>query len=327
MRKGTHPLKNSNMTLPSHGIHRVIIPVFLPKLEGYFEYGLEILKLCVNTLLLTTAQKTNITIIANDCCDEVIDYLNFESDSKRIDQLILNRDNHGKLDSILSVAHGCFEEYVTFADCDAFFYPGWESAVSEIFVNFPEAGWVSSQPAPDTIWLNSYTTMFNAFTKSCLKKMPIVENMDLRRFGESIGRPDMYERRLIDSYIIVKRGDARAVIGGNHFVFTIRRSVLDQIPIEATNKFIAEEEYFGIKFDRTNYWRLSTPDLKVQHMGNIPEEWMYQELSTIKNTQKTTEHVWQYPKRSVGRPFFPYSFRRNFGRIFRKLNLKKFLRT
>jgi len=325
MRKGTHPLKSGNNLLHEHGIHRVIVPVYLPNSDGYYKFGFEILSLCIKTLLLTVDSKTNITIVLNETTHKVKRYLYELLETKKIDQLIINRFNHGKLDSILSVARGCFEDFITFVDCDAFFYPGWESSIADVFNNFHEAGWVSSQPAPDTTWLNSCSTIFLAFSKGCLRKFPVMTDKNLDRFGESLGRPEMYKKRINEFYLAVERNNAKAIVGGNHFAFTIRRAVLEQIPIIPANKFIAEEMYFGQYFDRTDFWRLSTPELLIQHMGNVSEEWMYKDLEEIIEGFSEEKPNWPTKESKVRQSIFPFIFRKYFCKVFRKYNFIKYL--
>ena len=45
MRKGTNPAKLKDNKVENHCFHQIIVPVYLPKLEGYYAEGLDILKL------------------------------------------------------------------------------------------------------------------------------------------------------------------------------------------------------------------------------------------------------------------------------------------
>jgi len=307
MRIGQNPAKEIQKLADYHQ-HRIIIPVYIPELSGYFEHSLEILDLCLQSLHFTTTEKDSITLISNGCTSQVTDALFAYQARGWIDQVIINHHNHGKIDTILSAARGSYEDIITFADCDAFFYPGWFKAVCQVFNAFPEAGWVSSMPAPDTTRLNTASTIFMAFFKGVLKKKPVEAENDLNRFGESIGRPEMYRSRLNEHYLAVERNDNLAIVGGGHFSFSIRRQVLQDIPATASAKFMAEEEFLGQPFDRAGYWRLSTPRLYVQHMGNTPEKWMFEDIEQIKTSSLEPIDLPATPGlKPIG--FFPYSLR------------------
>ena len=64
MRVGVNPEKENN-TIKFDIYHRIIIPVYIPNFEGYFKDGLEIFKLCIQSLLMTVHEKTRITIYNN----------------------------------------------------------------------------------------------------------------------------------------------------------------------------------------------------------------------------------------------------------------------
>jgi len=323
MRIGQNPAKEIQKLADYHQ-HRIIIPVYIPELSGYFEHSLEILDLCLQSLHFTTTEKDSITLISNGCTSQVTDALFAYQARGWIDQVIINHHNHGKIDTILSAARGSYEDIITFADCDAFFYPGWFKAVCQVFNAFPEAGWVSSMPAPDTTRLNTASTIFMAFFKGVLKKKPVEAENDLNRFGESIGRPEMYRSRLNEHYLAVERNDNLAIVGGGHFSFSIRRQVLQDIPATASAKFMAEEEFLGQPFDRAGYWRLSTPRLYVQHMGNTPEKWMFEDIERIRVAdQKFTESsIVKLCKPLIP---IPYSARTLFSKLIKKFHLIKLL--
>ena len=323
MREGINPAKYVS-ALAAYKQHRIIIPVYIPEQFGYFKYSLEILDLCLRSLRCTTTGQYSITLISNGCASEVVGQLSNYYKQGWIDQLIINRENHGKLDSIMTVARGAYEELITFADCDALFYPGWLDAVTQIFNAFPEAGWVSSMPAPDTTWLNTTSTVFIAFSKGILKKRPVVAEENLNRFGESISRPEMYRSRTHECYLTVEREGVTGVVGGGHFSFSLRPQVFQKVPSVPSSRFISEEEFFGQPFDAAGYWRLSTPRLYVQHMGNIPEKWMYEDLERMGVENPDLQNRVLSP---VIRPktLLPYFMRRVFSKFIKKHHLMKFI--
>lgn len=322
-RIGVNPAKQAGQ-FPQYSGHRMIIPVYIPHQNDYFEHMLEIVDLCFQSLRKTISDNDAVTIISNGCCQEAVDRLMQYQEQGWIDQLIINQTNRGKIDTLLSAARGCYEDFITFADCDAFFYPGWLQAVMQIFGAFPEAGWVSTQPAPDTTRLNTASTISEALLKGVLRKRQVEATDDLNRFGESLSRPEMYRGRTDEYYLVVQRHNVAAVVGGNHFTFTIRRDVLSRIPYRPSLKFIAEEEVLGQPFDEAGYWRLSTPELHIQHMGNTPEEWMYHDLQQTIPDMIVPKYCIQ-PNQRKNLRFVPYKIRTVIPRVLKRWNLAKFL--
>ncbi|MBZ0328339.1 MAG: glycosyltransferase family 2 protein, partial [Altibacter sp.] len=74
MRKGTNPFSNAKIKRDAY--HRIIVPVFIPNLkEEYFFHGLEVTKLCLESLIRTRHPKTFLSVVNNGSCREVTNYL------------------------------------------------------------------------------------------------------------------------------------------------------------------------------------------------------------------------------------------------------------
>ena len=50
--------------------HRLIIVVFIPSLEGYYQNVLEVFKLCLESAITTTNSNCAITVVNNASCME-----------------------------------------------------------------------------------------------------------------------------------------------------------------------------------------------------------------------------------------------------------------
>src|SRR4029077_9886068 len=83
--------------------HRIILPIYVPRLTGYFKDAIEILSLCLTSLRLT-APGVSVTLVADQCDDAVLDFLSQQYREGGIDQLVINRQNHGRIDGVVSVA-------------------------------------------------------------------------------------------------------------------------------------------------------------------------------------------------------------------------------
>jgi hypothetical protein len=284
MRQGVNPGK-SNGKMHSYARHRAIIPVYIPHLTGYFEHSLAVLKLCLESLHLTGAEDLSITVVSNGSSPDVVAELQKYLMDGRIDQLVCNCHNRGKVDAVLSVARGAFEELITIADCDVLFKPGWVSAIHEIFRVFPECGFVSPAPDPALAWHCTSATILGGLACRELAAAPLIPSDDLSRFARSIGQPQKYESDGYRRHLFVKRNGTKACVGCGHYVFTIRRDVLRAIPKQPSLAAISgasEEKWLDIPPDQTGYWRLATTRAYAYHLGNIPEAWMYEELAACR---------------------------------------------
>jgi hypothetical protein len=281
MRVGINPAK-AQTALSGYGLHRVIVPVYIPHLEGYFQHSIEILSLCLESLRVTTSSKAAVTVIANGCAPEAIEVI--ERHRGWIDQIVLNRHNRGKIDAVITIARGSYEPLITITDCDVLFREGWIEAVEDVFRYFPECGYVCPFPSPAGAWHCTSATLLGALTRAELSYEKVVDERDLDRFAQSIGRPDLFKPEHKDAQLIVKRHGLLACVGAAHFICTIRREVLAGMPEEPSLKAIegqSELRWLDLPPDAMGFWRLSTRQAWVDHMGNVPEEWMREELAAL----------------------------------------------
>ena len=280
MREGTCPAREAP-PLEDYPRHRVIIPVYIPHLEGYFARSLEALKLSLESLRLTAGGKAGITIVSNNCAAEVLRELERQYREGWIDQLLLNRMNRGKVDTVVSVARGCFEPLITVSDCDVLFKPGWLEAIEETFCRFPECGFASPFPNPILSWRHTSATLLAGWMRGELRSAKVVPDEDMDAFARSVGVPDFFKPHHRAAQIVLRREGATAVVGAGHFVFTIRREALRGIPRGPALTAISpesDERWLDLPPDRLGYWRLALPSSHVFHIGNTPEAWMYDEL-------------------------------------------------
>jgi hypothetical protein len=283
MRRGSTPTKQ-NHQLTGYLRHRVIIPVYIPTLDGYYKDSLAILKLCLESLHATTSGRVSVTAISNNSATEVVTELERYYEMGWIDQLLLNRTNRGKVDAVTSAARGAYEELITISDCDVLFKPGWMEAIEEIFHAFPECGLTAPMPNPGQAWLHTSATILGALKSRELMFDKVVPDADLDLFAQSLGwRKDQnkYQAEHRGAQMVVRRKGTTACVGCGHFVFTIRRQVVQGMPDHPSLTTISnnsEEEWLDSPSDKLGFWRLATTRAYVSHMGNTLEPWMYDKL-------------------------------------------------
>jgi len=287
MRIGSNPEKENNQ-LKSDAYHRVVIPVYIPNLtEEYFRDGLDILKMCLESLLATIHSKTRISLINNGCCDEVNDYLNkIYNNYDVVDQILHSKINLGKVNALYSAIKSNLEPLITIADSDVMFLPLWQQKVEQIHSDFPEAGLVSPVPS-STAFKSPFnkSTLFYGFFKGRIKVASVLDPDGMIKFQESIGRI-MYKPIHLEKYLTITNGKSEAVIGSGHFIATLKADVFKNAPLEICEAKIvggSENKYIDIPNDKGGFLRLSTMGNYAYHLGNQTEDWMKNRLVQIKN--------------------------------------------
>lgn len=282
MRLGFNPHKDAQQTKSDY-FHQVIIPVYIPNQEAYFKDSFEILKLCIESLLLTSHNKTNITIVNNGSCPEVTNYLNELFLNNKI-QEVIQTTNVGKLNAILKGIVGYNFSLITVADADVLFLPNWQKATYSVFADFPKTGVVC--PTPSSRSLRTYTA--NIYWDLIFSKrlqFSKVENPDaLKMFSHSVGNPAFYNEIQLQKYMTVARNDSKAVVGAGHFAATYRASVFKNVNIKYSDFKLggdSEGKILDLPVVKKGFWRLSTTDNYAYHMGNCIEGWMYEEVSKL----------------------------------------------
>jgi hypothetical protein len=287
MRIGMSDTKNVTVA-PDARRHRVILPVYVPRLTGYFKDSLEILSLCLDSLRATSRGRVTVTLIANQCAPEVLEHLARYFREGWIDQVVVNHENRGRIDGVVSIARGSHEPLLTFADADVMFDRGWLDAVESLFFAFPECGMASVVPHPGTAWHHTTATVIGGLANRELGFDKVVSDEDIDRFGRSIGVPQWIKPEQRAQQLIVRRDGLTACVGCPHFLFTVRKEVMDYIPREPCLRPLgagSDEIWYDRPPDVGGFWRLATPKAYAHHLGNVPEPWMHERLAAVQQDE------------------------------------------
>ncbi|ALJ04590.1 hypothetical protein APS56_05305 [Pseudalgibacter alginicilyticus] len=285
MRIGLNPNKDKHL-VKSEYLHQIIIPVYIPNQENYFKDSLRVLKLCVESLLNTTHNKTFITIVNNGSCLIVKEYLELLFNTKEIHELI-HTENIGKLNAILKGLVGNDIELVTISDADVLFLPNWQQETCKIFKKVPNAGVVGLVPQFKMYEANCGNVLFdNVFNKK-LKFLPVVNPKALKMFYKSIGWKNDYNQDYLKYTLGIEiNPDLSVLVGSGHFVATYKKDIFDEVITYVGFKLGGKSlEYLDSASLKKGYWRLTTQDNFAYHMGNTVEDWMY-----IKNSIESDQN-------------------------------------
>ncbi len=284
MRKGTNPAKNIDNKVKTDDFHQVIVPVYLPNLEGYYKEGLDILKLCLESIAITTHNKTFISVVNNGSCSEVRHYLNDLLKSGKI-QEVIHTTAIGKINAIAKGLAGHDFDLVTITDADVLFINGWQKAVYDIYETFPKAGMVCTTPQSKRYRKGTEIIFWdNIFRGSDLKFRETESPKDMREFMISIGTPDRLSDLNLNYALSLKKNESKACLGAGHFCSTYRASIFQKLKANTVSEKISpssDRKYIDQPVIENGYWRLSTYSNYTYHMGNHLENWMSEIVDNI----------------------------------------------
>ena len=282
MRIGNNPHKDKETTHANY-LHQIVIPVYIPNLEGYFKDSFQILQLCVNSLLETIHDKTFVTIVNNGSCLEIQNYLDNLYSNHKIHEII-HTENIGKLNAILKGISGNNIPYVTISDSDVLFCSNWQEETMKVFYNFNKTGVVGITPQFKTYETNCGNVLFENYFSKKLKFTQVEQPLELEKFYESIGWTKDYNQDYLKYTLSIENSNCKAIVGSGHYVATYKKVVFTEMPTFIGYKLGGTSEAFLDKISlKYGLWRLTTTRNFAFHMGNVIENWM----SEIKSNNTT----------------------------------------
>lgn len=271
-RHGKNPMHLTRRLAPPAPVTLTTV-VYIPELQGYWSESLEVLKLCLRSLRTSVETPFELLVLDNGSCVEVRNWLEERFAEREIDQLFLSRRNLGKVGAwnLLFAAAG--GELVAYTDSDVYFLPGWLEATRALFDAYPQAGAVTAQAMSRDLSLLCRSTLEGAAADP---ETEWQEGEDLvpARFVAShlcgLGEtPERFARRIPRRRDVrLRRRGVEAFASSAHFQFTSPREVLRSLFPLPTSVPFGDDNVFDARLDEAGYWRLSTLDYFVHHMGN-----------------------------------------------------------
>lgn len=322
MRKGVNPTKGGKVIVKEECHHRIIIPLHIPNEEGYFKDAYQIFELCLFSILKTTVSKVKISIISNKCCDAINSRLLKLYNEKLINELIIEEDGIGKINSILKAVRTSEERLITISDADVLFLNNWENEVVQVFNSFPKAGAVCPVPVYRKHLDLTGNIWFNYFFSKKLQFRPVKNPIALEMFAKSVGW-DYLEPEWKDTIGTLQAKDNTiAVLGCSHFVATYKREVFDELPRENSIYLVDGDSEFLYTDEpvlKMGGYRLATNDNFAYHLGNVFENWMQNEFNNLDTVEKSIVNYSSLSK--LKKSHFKYSLTE---KIFKRIFKSKF---
>lgn len=297
MRKGKNLSKDVLLSVLD-SYHRIIIPLYIPLEEGYYKDAFEIFNYCLKSIHKTSFTNIVVSVVSNGSCHAVNSKLFQLQEEGLINELIIETENIGKINSILKALRTTEERFVTITDGDILFLNNWEQNVFEVFESFPKAAAVSPMPVFRT--QNTYTSniLFDYLFSKKIRFSPVKNQEAMTMFAKSIGWPwlDSIWKDVI--LTIENKNGNKVVLGCNHSVVTYKNELFGSLP-KQNSKFIlggkSEEKYLDKLSQYYDGYRLATYDNFAYHLGNVKEDWMTETFNSLKE-EKKLQYLVKYKK-------------------------------
>lgn len=288
MRKG----KNASKDILLHSgesNHRVIIPLYIPNEEAYYADAFQIFTYCLLSVKKTSCSLIKVSVVSNSCCDVVNTKLLQLQQEGFIDELIIEIEAIGKINSVLKALRTAEERLITITDADVLFTNGWEQAAVSVFEAFPKAGSVSPVPVFRTHLRLTSNIWFRYLFSDKLRFREVRNPEAMTRFANSIGWPwlDIKYKDVIAT--LESKSGTIAVLGCSHFVATYKREVFSQLPKENSKYQLGGNSEFLYTDEpvlKMGGYRLATYDNYAYHMGNVYEDWMENKFNNLDIIEK-----------------------------------------
>ncbi|HET7011662.1 MAG TPA: glycosyltransferase family 2 protein [Anaerolineales bacterium] len=275
MRSGQNPAKFVETVARPMRV-TVIVVSYVPFLAGYFAEGLDVLRICLDSLRRNTPEPYDLMVFDNGSAPEVVSFLEALHRAGQIEYLLLSRANLGKggaWDIAFQAAPG---EIVAYADGDVFFDSGWLSRGLKILETFPRVGMVSSRPLRTEPELTSATLKWVEGEDAAeVERGRFIPWEVFREHDVNLGQDEKAVRDRYESTddILIRYREVEALAGAVHWQFVAYRDVLRQHLPLSLDRPMGQVRALDRRLNENGYLRLMTTEALVRHMGNtVPDD-------------------------------------------------------
>jgi hypothetical protein len=275
MRVGQNPAKFIQEVTQPQAVTVALI-TYLPFLSGYYAQGLDVLRVCLESVWQNTDAPYDLLVFDNASCREVRSYLLEAWEAGRIQYLVLSERNLGKSGAWNFIFGAAPGEYIAYADSDVYFHPGWLTAHLRVFEHLPQVGMVTGQPLLNPEEYSTSTLQWaEAHPEVRLERGKLLPWEDYWRHAGSLGREEAQARAFYEQHEAVclhVQGETYYV-GAGHFQFVAPRRVLQRALPLPSERPMGQVRALDVAINAMGFLRLCTAKWWVEHLGNTLEGW------------------------------------------------------
>lgn len=251
----------------------------LPNLQGYHARRLEVIQVCLLSMVKHANEDHNLIIWDNGSCPELLEWI--EGELKP--DVLIKSVNVGK-----TAARTCLtrmvhpKTIVTYTDDDMLFYPNWLKPQIELLQGFPCVSVVTGYPVRTSFRWGNEKTLRWAKKNAKIERGRFLPDAWERDFAISIGRdPSVhFETSKDDQDVLIEYNGMKAYATSHHCQFIGYSEMVGRVT-QYDGFAMGDERPFDVALDSVGL-RLATIDRSARHMGNIIHDELRDEITRMK---------------------------------------------
>jgi glycosyltransferase involved in cell wall biosynthesis len=244
---------------------------YIPFLSGFYADGLEVLKVCLESIRAGADLPYDLLVFDNGSCEEARQYLLDEHQAGRIQLLMFSEKNLGKGGAWNMILAGSPGDIIAYTDSDAYFYPGWLSRSVQLLETFPKVGMVTARPFRTKAEFYSQTVQWGETTPgAAVEHGPLIPFETFREFDLSLGQSEAEIKHHYETTEDVRLSfqGVQAIAGASHWQFVAYKSVLQQFLPFSMDRPMGQVRQLDQRMNETGYLRLMVTDPLAMNMSN-----------------------------------------------------------
>lgn len=270
MRIGQNPAKYVKEVAKPERI-TVAVLNYIPFLSGFYADGLEVLKVCLESIRESADLPFDLLVFDNGSCEEARQYLLDEHQAGRIQYLFLSEKNLGKGGAWNIILAGAPGEIIAYTDSDAYFYKGWLSRSLQILETFPGVGMVTARPFRTKEEFYTRTVAWGESTPGAqVERGQLIPFEVFREFDLSLGQSEeeIQQHYQTSEDVCLTYQGVRAMAGASHWQFMAYKSTLQPFLPFSMDRPMGQVRQLDQRMNEAGLLRLMVTDPLAMNMSN-----------------------------------------------------------